>query len=81
MLAHKFSLNIPDKTYRTLKARASFEDRSVSDLILFSIKKTFENEEESLRFISGSNEVFAKEWSSSEDEKAFKNLQKFRPKR
>ena len=82
-LNHKFLLNIPSKTYRALKVKAAYEDKTVKDIILFCIKQTLgdikakkEEEKEIMDFVNSSDELFAKEWNSKADDKAFKHLQK-----
>ncbi len=84
-LNHKFLLNIPSKTYRALKVKAAYEDKTVKDIILFCIKQTLGDikakkaeEKEIMEFVSSSNELFAEEWNSKEDDEAFKHLQKYK---
>lgn len=81
-LNHKYSINIPNKIFKSLKIKAAHEDKSMKEIILFCIQETLgdlkiKDEEANLAFLSSSNETFAKEWNSKEDEKAFKNLQKY----
>jgi hypothetical protein len=86
-LNHKFLLSIPSKTYKALKVKAAYEDTSVKDIVLFCINKTLgdikykkEEQKEIADFTALSNDTFAEEWLSKEDEKAFEHLEKFNKK-
>jgi plasmid stability protein len=81
---HKYSVNLPDKLFRSLKIKAAHEGKSMKEIILFCIKETLgdislkdEEIKNNSAFIASSNKAFEDEWNSKEDEKSFKHLQKY----
>ena len=87
MSDHRFSINIPDQTYKALRIKAAYESKTIKDIILFCIKETLgdakisdDEAKNNLAFLGSSNQTFSDEWNSKEDDKAFNNLQKYKPK-
>ncbi len=87
---HPYLINLPQNLFVALKLRAAVTNMSVKDLIIDSVedklskdigkkmtaKKLNKNTKQDLAFMAASSKVFAEEWSSQADEKAFAHLQK-----
>lgn len=83
MRAHKFSLDIPDETYHTLKTRAHNSRTAMKNIVLQCLNEFLGNTKQTKEisdFVAISNQIFAEEWNSDLDEKAFLHLQKYKPK-
>jgi uncharacterized alkaline shock family protein YloU len=87
MSDHRFSINIPDQTYKALRIKADYESKTIKDIILFCVKEILgdakisdDEVKNNLAFLGRSGEVFLDEWNSKEDEKVFSHLQKYKPK-
>lgn len=84
---HRYSLDIPDRVYTALKVKAAVERKSVRDIILSSLQEVLgddfaslpvNEQKEILSFTGMSAKIFAGEWNSEEDDKAFEHLQKYK---
>jgi plasmid stability protein len=84
---HRYSIDIPDRIYTALKIKAAVTKKSVRDIILTSLKEEFgddfntlptDEQKEILSFTSTSAKIFGEEWNSTEDDKAFATLQKYK---
>ena len=84
---HRYSIDIPDRIYTALKMKSAIERKSVKDIILSSLQAVFgddfanlpiNEQKEMLGFTGMSAKIFAEEWNSTEDDKAFANLQKYK---
>ena len=80
---HRYSLDIPDRVYTALKVKAAVERKTVRDIILSSLQEVLgddfaslplNEQKEILSFTGMSTKIFAEEWESEEDDKAFKDI-------
>ena len=87
---HRYSLDIPDRVYTALKVKAAVERKTVRDIILSSLQEVLgddfgslpiNKQKEILSFTGMSSKIFAEEWNSEEDDKAFAHLQKYKKKK
>ncbi len=86
---HRYSLDIPDRVYTALKVKAAVERKTVRDIILSSLQEVLgddfaslpiKEQKDILSFTKMSAKIFAEEWNSEEDDKAFAHLQKYKKK-
>ncbi len=84
---HRYSIDIPDKIYTALKVNATVEKESFKDIILSSFKEILgedvkhipvNEQRDVLSFTEMSAKMFAEEWNSEDDDKAFNHLQKYK---
>ena len=74
---HRYSIDIPDNMYKQLKVKSAIEGKTMRELVLIGIKSVIskndeESVNESLKLLS--TKTFD-EWSSKEDDEAFKHLE------
>ena len=86
---HRYSIDMPEDIYVALRIKSAIEKKSVKEIVLLSLQRTLGNDLLKLRhdaehksaiekaFTGASNNTFAEEWRSEEDDKSFENLQKF----
>ena len=84
---HRYSLDIPDRVYTALKVKAAVERKTVRDIILSSLQEALgddfaslpiKEQKDILSFTKMSAKIFAEEWNSEEDDKAFAHLQRYK---
>lgn len=84
---HRYSIDIPDRIYTALKMKSAIERKSVKDIILSFLQAVFgddfanlpiNEQKEMIGFTGMSSKTFAEEWSSTNDDEAFANLQKYK---
>jgi hypothetical protein len=81
-LNHKYTINLPDKIYKTLRFKAADESKSMKEIIISCITETLgdviiDEAKNNLAFLASSNKILGDEWNSKEDDEAFKSLQKY----
>lgn len=79
MKLHRFSLDLPEDIYTSLKIKSALTKQSIKDIIIACVKPNLKMEEEAeeIAFINASSKTFAKEWNSPEDDKAYTHFQKY----